>query len=155
MIEITQTPETLTLKHSHTLVTLEKNKNTVSIHDFSLDFPGEYEKSGVLATVDEFEDKLCYHLLVDGKHVALVLWDSFSLTENFLEFLGDIDILVIVGTKQSAKMIENIEAKMIVPFGEETEIFLNILGQHQEAVSSIKVKWELSGDTTEFVHLAE
>jgi len=154
MIEITQTPTLLTLKHSDTVITLEKHKKEVAIHDFSLDFPGEYEKSGVLATVDEFEEKLCYHLLVDGKHVALVLWDNFSLTETFLEFLGDIDILVIVGTKQSAKMIENIEAKMIVPFGEETEIFLGILGQHQEAVPSVKIKWELSGDTTEFVHLA-
>jgi len=154
MIEISQSSALLTLKHSDTLITLNTEQKSVHIHDFSLDFPGEYEKSGVLANVDEFEEKLCYHLLVDAKHVAFVLWDSFSLTESFLEFLGDIDILVIIGTKQSAKMIENIEAKMIIPFGQETEIFLNILWQHQETVPSIKIKGELSGDTTQFVHLA-
>jgi hypothetical protein len=38
------------------------------------------------------------------------------------------------------KLYENIEAKIVVPYGEEKAIFLNTLGQHKEEVETYRVK---------------
>jgi hypothetical protein len=61
--------------------------------------------------------------------------------------------LIIRGSKESAKLFENIEAKLVVPYTESKDIFLNTLGQHIEEVASYKIKAELSIDVTEFVNL--
>ncbi|USN58269.1 MAG: hypothetical protein H6767_08375 [Candidatus Peribacteria bacterium] len=85
--------------------------------------------------------------------MCIVTSDSFELREEILKFFGDVDILVIVGTKGAAKVFESIEAKVVVPYGEGTAVFLNTLGQHVEPVANYKIKAELPIDTTEFVHL--
>jgi hypothetical protein len=66
--------------------------------------------------------------------------DSFELKEEILSFFGDVDILLITGTKDAAKVFENIEAKLVIPYGEGKDIFLNTLGQHTQEVDSYKVK---------------
>jgi len=40
------------------------------------------------------------------------------MKEEITSFFGDVDILLIVGTKNSPKIVENIEARVVVPFGE-------------------------------------
>jgi hypothetical protein len=83
----------------------------------------------------------------------LVTSDSFELKEDILSFFWDVDILLIVWTKQATKVYENIEAKVVIPYSEWKDLFLNTLWQHIEEVESYKLKWELSIDTTEFVNL--
>lgn len=83
----------------------------------------------------------------------IVQSDNFELTENTLGFFGDVDVLIIKGTKAGVKIYENIEAKLVIPYGEEKEIFLNSLGQTKEAVDTFKLKGELNGEITEFVNL--
>lgn len=127
--------------------------HSVSLDGYDVTFPGEYEKSGILLEVKEYGENLFYRFLVLGYHVVIVQNDNFELTEDILWFFGDVDVLVIKGTKAAVKIYESIEAKLVVPFGEEKEIFLNSLAQNKEAVATYRIKGELNGEITEFVHL--
>ena len=155
MIEISyKNPTTITIKNSDKKeinFTFEDKK--VFLEDFDVSHPGEYEKSGNLLEVKEYTDLLFYKFLIDGKHMCIVTSDSFELKEEIVSFFGDVDILIIIGTKDAVKIFENIEAKVVVPYGEGKDIFLNTLGQHPEAIKMHKVWADLDGDRTEFVNL--
>lgn len=156
MIEFSySTPSTLEIKNSDKKsVYFDFHQNTVLLEDFNVSYPGEYEKSGNLVEVKEYTDILFYKMLIDGKHICIVTSDSFELKEEILKFFGDVDVLVIVGTKDAVKVFENIEAKVVVPYSDGKDIFLNTLGQHSEEVKSYKVgNGELDGDRTEYVNL--
>lgn len=155
MLELKNNAGTISIVDSNkTEIKFETESNNVYLGDFDVSYPGEYEKSGILLEVKEYNEKLFYHFLVDGKHLVIVNTDTIDLKEEILSFFGDVDILVIHGSKESAKLFENIEAKLVVPYTEGKDIFLNTLGQHIEEVASHKIKAELSIDTTEFVNLA-
>jgi hypothetical protein len=154
MLELKKTAGTISIVDSNkTEIKFETQSNNVYLGDFDVSYPGEYEKSGILLEVKEYNEKLFYHFLVDGKHVVIVNTDTVELKEEILSFFGDVDILIIHGSKEAAKLFENIEAKLVVPYTEGKDIFLNTLGQHIEEVSSHKIKAELSIDVTEFVNL--
>jgi hypothetical protein len=125
----------------------------VYLDGYDVNHPGEYEKSSILLEVKEYSEILFYNFLVDGKHLVMVTSDSFELKEEILSFFWDVDILIITWTKDAAKVFENIEAKLVVPYGEWKELFLTTLGQHTAEVDSYKVKAEFALDATEFVNL--
>ena len=125
----------------------------VLLEDFDASHPGEYEKWGNLLEVKEYTDLLFYKFLVDGKHICIIYSDSFELKEEIVSFFGDVDVLIITGTKDAVKIFENIEAKAVVPYGEGKDIFLNTLWQHSEPIKVFKVWADLDGDRTEFVNL--
>ncbi len=135
-------------------ITFNISSGDVNVDDFNVSYPWEYEKSWMLLEVKEYANKLFYHFVVDTKHIVIISNDSFELKEEILSFFWDVDILIITWTKDAAKIFENIEAKLVIPFGEGKDIFLNTLGQHIEEVESHKIKAELSIDTTEFVNLS-
>ena len=74
----------------------------------------------------EYTDILFYKFLIDGKHLCIVPSDSFELREEIIGFFGDVDVLIIKGSKDSFKIFENIEAKAVVPYGDMKDIFLNL-----------------------------
>ncbi len=125
----------------------------VFLEDFDVSHPGEYEKSGNLLEVKEYTDILFYKFLVDGKHMCIITADAFDLKEEIVSFFWDVDILIIIGTKDAVKIFENIEAKAVIPYGEGKDIFLNTLGQHPEALKVAKIGSDLDGDRTEFINL--
>lgn len=127
----------------------------VLLDSFDVTFPWEYEKSGILLEVKEYMEKLFYNFLVDQKHLVIISEDDFELKEDILSFFGDVDILIIVWTKKSAQIFENIEAKIVLPYWEKKDIFLNILWQHIEEMKIYKQKGELPIDATEFINLVK
>ena len=127
----------------------------VKLDSYNVTFPWEYEKSSILLEVKKYSEKLFYNFLIDQKHVVIITEDSFELKEEILTFFWDVDLLVIVWTKESAKIFESIEAKIVIPYGEAKDIFLNTLGQHTEELDTYKQKWELPIDSTEFVNLGK
>lgn len=154
MLEIKNNAGTISIIDSNkTEIKFETESNNVYLGDFDVSYPGEYEKSGILLEVKEYNEKLFYHFLVEGKHIVIINTDTVELKEEILSFFGDVDILIIHGSKEAAKLFENIEAKLVVPYTEGKDIFLNTLGQHIEEVASHKIKAELSIDVTEFVNL--
>jgi len=143
-----------------TVETSTKNKiffNTdtleTKIDEDDFTYPGEYEKSGILLEVKEYNGVLFYHFVADTKNVVIVTSDSFELKEEILSFFGNVDVLIIKGSKEAAKIFENIEALVVVPYGEAKDLFLNAVSQHSEEVSNFKVKADQGLDNTEFVNL--
>lgn len=134
-------------------ITLDTNTFEVKIDDLNVVHPWEYEKSGILLEVKEYNNILFYSFTIESNHLVIITNDKFEMKEEILSFFWDVDILVIVWSKESAKIFENIEARLVVPFWEGKSIFLNTLWQHTEEVDSYKVKWEFSLDSTEFVNL--
>lgn len=134
-------------------ITFSPETKQVLLDGYNVTKPGEFEKSGMLLEVKEYHSNLYYSFSVDGNHLVIITEDNFELKEEILEFFWDVDVLIIVGTKEAVKKFENIEAKLVIPYGEGKDIFLNTLGQSIEEGGNFKLKHELHGDTTEFVNL--
>ena len=134
-------------------ITFDINSLEVKIDDLNVVHPGEFEKSGILLEVKEYNNILFYSFTVDSKHLVIISNDKFELKEEILSFFWDVDVLVIIWSKDSAKIFENIEARLVVPFWEGKSTFLTTLWQHIEEVDSYKIKWDFSIDSTEFVNL--
>lgn len=120
---------------------------------YDVTFPWEYEKSAILLEVKEYKQNLFYNFLIDWKHLVIITEDNFEIKEEISDFIWDVDILVIVSSKESYKIFENIEAKIVIPYWEAKDIFLQTLWQHTPEVSTYKQKWELPIDNTEFINL--
>lgn len=125
----------------------------VLLDSYDVSSSWEYEKSEILLEVKKYKDNLYYNFLIDGKHLVIISEDNFEIKEEIMDFFGDVDILIILWTKNATKIFENIEAKIVVPYWEAKDIFLQTLGQHSEEIETYKQKWELPFDRTEFINL--
>ena len=125
----------------------------VKIWDLIVSYPWEYEKSGILLEVKEYSWELFYSFAVDSKHIFFVLTDNFELKEEIVSFFWDVDVLIIVWTKKSVNIFENIEARVVIPYWEGKDLFLQSLGQNISPVSNYKLRSDLSLENTEFVNL--
>lgn len=134
-------------------ITLNMSNFEVQINDLNVSYPWEYEKSWILLEVKEYSNILFYSFTIEWKHLFIIVDDKFDIKEEILSFFWDVDILIIIWSKESAKIFENIEARIVIPFWEGKTIFLNTLGQHIEEIDSYKLKWEFLLDSTEFVNL--
>ena len=127
----------------------------LSIAGYGIDFPGEYERSGVLVEVLEFQGALAFHLKSEGVTMAWLDHEKFEASKDLVDFLGDVDVLVVRGSKESAKAAEGIDARVVVPYGPGAQPFLAALGQNLEAAAKYKLKEaDLSADVTKYVSLA-
>lgn len=150
----------ISLKDGAVAITSEKREillggGFVEIEGMRIDFPGEYEKSGILVHVMDHPSGLLFTLRMEDRDVAYVETDALEVTEAIADFYRDVDVLVLKGTKTAVKLFENLEARLVVPYGEERSAFLSALGQNVEAVAKYKTKeLDFEGETTGFVHLA-
>jgi hypothetical protein len=129
-----------------------ENKN-ILLDGFDISYPWEYEKSWILVEVKKYKWELFYNFLIDKKRLVVITTDNFELKEEILTFFWDVDVLIILWTKEAAKIFESIEAKLVIPYGEWKDLFLHTLWQNIEELSSYKVKNEFNLDSTEFVNL--
>lgn len=136
------------------IIYFDEETKEVKIWDLIVSYPWEYEKSGILLEVKEYSWELFYSFAVDSKHIFFVLTDNFELKEEIVSFFWDVDVLIIVWTKKSVNIFENIEARVVIPYGEGKDLFLQSLGQNISPVSNYKLKSDLSLENTEFVNLA-
>lgn len=154
MIEIFNKDEILNIKSSADKnIFIDWKNKSIKIWDFDINFPWEYEKSWILIEVKEYQDKLFYSFVVDSKVVFVLFYDDFELKEEIVSFFGDIDILLINSLKNSNKIIENIEARVVIPFWEWKETLLHTLGQHKEEIKNFKFRADLWDQNTEFINL--
>ena len=135
------------------IIYFDEETKEVKIWDLIVSYPWEYEKSGILLEVKEYSWELFYSFAVDSKHIFFVLTDNFELKEEIVSFFWDVDVLIIVWTKKSVNIFENIEARVVIPYGEVKDLFLQSLGQNISPVSNYKLKSDLSLENTEFVNL--
>ncbi len=136
-------------------ISLDINSLEVKIDDLNVVHAWEFEKSWILLEVKSYNDILFYSFTIDWKHLVIITDDKFELKEDILSFFWDVDVLIIKWSKESAKIFENIEARVVVPYWDWKSTFLTTLGQHIEEVSSFKVKGDFAIDSTEFINLSE
>lgn len=154
MIEIFKKNNLINIKNSNnTIVSLNIENEEVKIWDYIIDSPWEYEKSEILLEVMEYSNKLFYNFLIEWKVIFILFHDNFEQKEEIMSFFWDIDILLIIWTKNSTKIIENIEAKIVIPFGEWKNLFLNTISQYKEELEVFKLKWDIWNENTEFINL--
>jgi len=135
-------------------VTLNTNTFEIKIDDLNVVHAWEFEKSGILLEVKSYSNKLFYSFRLDWKHLVIINDDTFELKEEILSFFWDVDVLIIKWSKESAKIFESIEARVVIPYWDWKSTFLTTLWQHSEEVDSFKVKWDFLIDNTEFINLA-
>lgn len=150
----------ITSRNNQIVITSDKKEivfqspTAIVLDGLVIDFFGEYEKSGFLATFHEVEGKNLFTLRVEGKNIAYVPTDTLEITEKVVDFLGNIDVLILPGDKNATKIFENVEARVVVPYGEETPIFLSSLGQNIEMVDKYKTKeTDFESEATVFVRV--
>lgn len=114
--------------------------DTFVLDGMTIDMPGEYEKAGILATVEKFGEALFAHLMVEGRSIAHVAAIVSEPDERLSEFLGDIDVLLLPGSKDAGKTVEKLESRIVIPYGELREQLLHSLGQAGEAIKKFKPK---------------
>ena len=77
------------------------------------------------------------------------------MSPAMVEFFGEIDILLLAGGKSAVKVSEAIDARIVVPIGEDREEFLATVGQEIMPVDRYKPREaDLESETTIFVYLA-
>lgn len=143
------------VSNSKNKIVFDASTKLVMIDNLDVTYPWEFEKGGILLEVKEYSNNLFYSFTIDSKHLVIISNDSFDLKEEILSFFWDVDVLVIVWSRESAKIFENIEARVVIPYWEWKQTFLTTLWQHSEEVSSYKIKWDLSDDVSEFINLEE
>lgn len=155
MIDIQSNWTNLVIKNSENKkIEFNYSNKEVKIDWFLIDFPWEYEKAWILLEVKEHENNLFYSFSIDWNVLLLIPEDNFELKEEIVSFFWDVDVLLINGSKNSPKIIENVEARVVVPFWEWKDICLNTLWQHKEEIESIKLKnSDFENDETQIINL--
>lgn len=146
-------------QNGHVAIVSEKREillgdGFVKIEGMKIDFPGEYEKSGILVHVADHPSGLLFSLRMEDRDIAYIETDVLEITEEIADFFRDVDLLVLKGTRNAVKLFENLEARLVVPYGEEKSAFLTALGQNVEPVAKYKTREiDFEGEITGFVHL--
>ncbi|EKE30183.1 MAG: hypothetical protein ACD_2C00030G0001 [uncultured bacterium (gcode 4)] len=148
----------ITKKWDKIILTWDKKEivfdnETVLLDWLLLDFPGEYEKSWIMAHVILKNWNIIFQMRFLDKNIWYICHDELEIDEEVADFFWDIDVLVIKWTKNSIKIFENLEAKYVVPYGETKDIFFSTLWQHPESVTSMKIKEQLGENEVIFVNL--
>lgn len=146
-------------QNSHIEIASEKKiivleGQTINVDGLKIDFPGEYEKSGFLIHAIEIGESLVYELRIEGKVIAYLSETVKETSEELSGFFQNLDILVLAGSKESTKISEFLDARIVVAYGEGKEIFLTTFGQAIEATDKFKPKEaDFEGEKTVFVRL--
>jgi len=153
-MEISLNQNVLTITTDKKLVTF--GPEGLAIDGLAITMPGEYEKSGILLQTRLIGENLVHELQIERKIVGYVPPEVLEASEEIIAFFDELDVLLVSGSKSDVQIFETLEARMVVPFGEFRDAFLQTVGQAGlEAVDKYKTKEaDFSGETTVFVKLA-
>ncbi len=150
----------ITLQNTLPVITSEKKtitfeSDSITVDGMRIDFPGEYEKSGFGIQVTDI-GSLVYELQIEGKTIAFIPESIVDGDETLAGAFHDIDLLLIYGSKDSVKLVELLEPRMVVPYGENIDALLIPMGQWAlEWVDKHKTKEiDFEGENVVFVKLS-
>ena len=130
--------------------------DSILLDGLTLEMAGEYEKWGFLAYAHELNGNRIYQLRAEGYSVGYVATVVSDLSAEELDFLGDLDILVMPTGKGSVPLIEKIEPRMIVTYGETAHELATHMGISEPAVQKYRLKEvDLSGERMGCVVMGE
>ncbi|MDD2693487.1 MAG: hypothetical protein PHY14_00975 [Candidatus Gracilibacteria bacterium] len=149
--------------YKNNALTIESDKKIIEIASSSLvldgmsvDIPGEYEKGGFLLYVHAENGVNYYHFRVEGYWIAYIPALVTEISGDILEFLGNVDVLVMPGAKSMQVVLEKIEPRLLVTYGELAHEIAVALGSSEPAVTKYKLKEaDLSSEKTGCVVMGE
>jgi hypothetical protein len=149
----------LSLKNSTITITSDKKEilltpSTVILDGLDIELPGEYEKSGCLMYAWDKNDEKLYHFRTEGYWIAYIPSLLSDISPDALDFLGTIDLLIMPGAKSMQAVLEKVEPRLLVTYGESAHEIATPLGA-PEATAKYRLKEaDLSSDKTGCVILA-
>jgi L-ascorbate metabolism protein UlaG (beta-lactamase superfamily) len=164
------------LKANVVIVSDEENKNLnaegVGGEPRILTWPGEYEVSEIAITALQLPEKkgMIYSFDADGLKVCYISDVSAPVSEELMESIGDVDVLMVPvkgNLEEIHKTIEEIEPRVVIPVGYKTpglkveagdlDAFLKKTGVSATSAKekfSVNSRNDLPQEKTEFVVLA-
>lgn len=148
-------------KNNTITITSDKKEIVLSTDNVKLDgldieVAGEYEKSGFLMYSFEHDDERLYHFRVEGYWIAYVPSLLTDITTAGLDFLGTVDVLVMPGSKAMNAVLEKIEPRLLVTYGDASSEISTILCGTYEPTHKYKFRSsDLSSEKTGCIALAD
>lgn len=121
-----------TLKNNTVIIDSEKKEISLSSESVILDtlpieLPGEYEKSGCLMYAFARNDEKLFHFKVEGHWVAYIPTLLTDISPEALDFLGSVDVLVMPGAKSMQPVVEKVEPRLLVTYGDTAQEIGHVL----------------------------
>lgn len=141
------------LKNSTIILSSDKKEilltsETVVLDGLDIALPGEYEKSGCLMYAWKKNDEKLYHFRTEWYWIAYIPTLLSDISPEALDFIGSVDILVMPGAKSMQGVLEKVEPRMLITYGELAHEVATPLGAI-EVVSKHKLKeTDLSSEKT-------
>ena len=146
-------------KNEHIIIDSNKKelslwKESIIIDGLVIDVAGEYEKSGCLAYMWVKNDEKLYHFRTEGYWIAYIPNILTDISPEALDFLGTVDILVMPGAKTAQAVIEKVEPRLLVTYGESAHEVGTLLGYTEAPLIKYKLKdADLSAEKTNCIVL--
>ncbi len=144
-------------------LTIESEKKTIEftqthliLDGMPIEMAGEYEKWGFLLYVQSENGVMFHHFRVEGYWVVYIPTLVMDISGDILEFLGNVDILVMPGARSMHAILEKIEPRLLITYGDSAHEIALVLGATEPAVTKYRVKEaDLSSDKTGCVVMGE
>lgn len=125
-----------------------------------IDWPGEYELgSWHFKSIDVGNQRCLITVRIEELKLTH-LGKSKDLTEEQIDKLGDIDVLILevgeeaMDLKTAEKIVKDIDPRSVIPLGKEATSLIKALGAETEESVKLKIsKSSLPLDKTEIYHL--
>ena len=105
---------------------------SMTIDDFVIDFPGEYEKSNILVEAEELGEHYIFASVIGGRKITYLPSSIDAITSDMITKIGDVDVLIIAGVKALKEVVEKIEPNVLLPYGPSRSTLLGAFGQTEE-----------------------
>ena len=149
--------------YKNTALTIESEKKTIEftptnliLDGMPIDMAGEYEKWGFLLYVQSENGVSYYHFRVEGYWIVYIPTLITDISGDILEFLGNVDILVMPGARSIHALLEKIEPRLLITYGDTANEIAQVLGVTEPPVTKYKVKEaDLSSEKTGCIVMGE
>jgi hypothetical protein len=101
---------------------------------------GEYEKSGFLVYAHEYAERRIYQMRIEWYTVWYIPSNVSDLVTEELEFLSDLDVLVMPTSKWSIPLLEKIEPVFLVTYGDWAHELATAMGISEPPVIKYKLR---------------
>ena len=99
-------------------------------------------------------DEKLYHFRTEGYWIAYIPNILTDISPEALDFLGTVDILVMPGAKTAQAVIEKVEPRLLVTYGESAHEVGTLLGYTEAPLIKYKLKdADLSAEKTNCIVL--
>lgn len=148
-------------KNSQVIIDSEKKvielaPNSILLDGLMIDMAGEYEKGWFLAYAHELPELRIYQMRVEGYTVGYIPNIVSELSAEQLDFLWDLDVLVMPTSKGSIALLEKIEPSFLITYGETAHEFATAVGVAEPQVTKYKLREaDLSGEKMGVVVMGE